>query len=129
MSACDEADDFIRETLIRDDQHFDDGIRCGWSPLLSSTSPPWSTTILTPSEKRCHSHSHYHRDPWHNRNHHHGSGEWCHSPQHPGHPWNNCNHQVHGYDLAVDPEDGTRLYMVADDEVVIHGSTQVILRL
>ena len=37
--------------------------------------------------------------------------------------------QVHGYDLAVDPEDGTRLYMGADDGVVIHGSTQVILRL
>ena len=32
--ACDEADDFIRETLIRDDQHLDDDIRCGWSPLL-----------------------------------------------------------------------------------------------
>ena len=32
---------------------------------------------------------------------------------------------MHGYDLAVDPEDGTRLYMGADDGVVIHGSTQV----
>ena len=35
--------------------------------------------------------------------------------------------QVHGYDLAVDPEDGTRLHMGADDGVVIHGSTQVML--
>ena len=34
---------------------------------------------------------------------------------------------MHGYDLAVDPEDGTRLYMGADDGVVIHGSIQVIL--
>ena len=34
---------------------------------------------------------------------------------------------MHGYDLAVDPEDGTRLYMGADDGVVIHGSTQVRL--
>ena len=33
---------------------------------------------------------------------------------------------MHGYDLAVDPEDGTRLYMGADDGVVIHGSTQVL---
>jgi len=37
---------------------------------------------------------------------------------------NTLGKEVHGYDLAVDPEDGTRLYMGADDGVVIHGSTQ-----
>ena len=120
-------------TLILDDQHLvdDDGdIRCGWSPLLSSTSPLWSTTILTPSEKRCHPPSQHPRDPWYNRNHHHGSGEWCHSPDIIIVILGiiiNIMVQVHGYDLAVDPEDGTRLYMGADDGVVIHGSTQVML--
>ena len=33
--------------------------------------------------------------------------------------------QVHGYDLSLDPDDKTRLYVGSDDGLVIHGSTQV----
>ena len=32
--------------------------------------------------------------------------------------------EVHGHDLALDPEDSTRLYVGADAGMVIHGSTQ-----
>ena len=36
----------------------------------------------------------------------------------------NHEHEVHAYDISMDPEDGTRFYVGADDGIVIHGSTQ-----